>query len=338
MLAAAYFDGRNSRRHEVTLSFERGALVVAGAFGRRREYLARVEVAEAMGAAPRLLRFADGAYCEVADHAGLAALLAAGGWREGTVARIQRRWRWAFAALAGVAGAVALVYWVLLPLAAELIAPAVPPGIAHALSDHTLAQLDQHLLRPSKLPPARRQAIAAALARLDAAAGPLPAHRLHFRAAPDIGPNAFALPDGQIVLLDELVTLAENDTQVVAVLAHELGHVEYLHGMRQLIQGAVVSFVVGAWFGDISSVAAGLGALVLESRYSREFERDADAYAARVLRAAGGDAEPLIRMLTRLEDAHAKRRGGASASNAPRLFDSHPDVERRIREIDSIRG
>lgn len=338
---ADYFDGRSARRHRVRLTVADGVLTVEGDFGRRTEALAGVEVSEPIAGAPRILRFADGARCEVGDQAALDALLAAAGHRDSAVVRAQHGWHWALGALAAVVAAVAFGYWVVLPRAADWIAPAVPPGVARALSAHALAQLDDHLLRPSSVPEVRRQAIASGLARFGASSGPLPPYHLLFRAAPDVGPNAFALPDGTVVVFDELVALAEDDDQVIAVLAHELGHVHHNHGMRQLIQGTVVGFVVGAWFGDISSIAAGLGALVLESRYSREFEREADAFAARLLATGGASPRVLARILVRLEEAHAKRRGGKAAGvddAAPGLLDSHPDVAERIEALSALSG
>lgn len=334
MITASYFDGRGSRRHDAELAIADGMLTLAGEFGRREVALIKVEIDEAIATAPRVLRFADGAYCEVADHRALDLALRDAGWREGLVARIQKRWRWAIGALAGFAALMALAYLFLLPWLAENIARRLPPGLAMAISERTLSQLDDTVLGASKLPAVRQQTIAARLAALDAGGSRLPAYRLHFRSAPRVGPNAFALPDGQIVLLDELVALAENDEQLVAVLAHELGHVHHSHGMRQLIQSTIVSFVAGAWFGDISSIAASLGTLALESRYSREFEREADDYAARRLNENGLGAEQLARILARLEADHQRRHAG----DAPGVFSSHPDVAERVRTMSGQAG
>jgi Zn-dependent protease with chaperone function len=105
--------------------------------------------------------------------------------------------------------------------------------------------------------------------------------------------------------------------------------------MRQMIQGAVVSFAAAAWFGDISSLAAGFGALVLESRYSREFEREADAWAARLLAANGGSAEVLAQVLLRLEEkARGKGKGGEGAD----WLASHPDVAERVAALRAAAG
>ena len=341
-MRADYFDGRSARRQPARVTLAAGDLVIEGDFGRRTARLSEVEIGEPTAGAPRILRLADGAHCEIGDQAELDSALAAAGYRDTAVTRTQRRWHWALGALSVVIALVGLGYWMLLPRAADWAALAMPPGVASALSTHALSRLDDRLLRPSTLPEERRRAIAGALARLETADYPLPPHRLDFRAAPGLGPNAFALPDGTLVLFDELVILLQDDEQIVAVLAHELGHVSNNHGMRQLIQGAVVGFVVGAWFGDVSSIAAGLGALVLESRYSREFEREADAFAARRLTAAGQTPLDLARALARLEAAHAARRAGKEAAagenEASGLLDSHPDIAERIKALSATAG
>ncbi|HEX5393716.1 MAG TPA: M48 family metallopeptidase [Rhodocyclaceae bacterium] len=341
MVGATYFDGRSSRRQEVRLSVEDGQLCVEGAFGRRCESIGAVDISERLSRMPRTLRFADGAYCEVADHVALAALLASAGHRDTTVANIQRRWRWAFPSMVGViAVAVATYLWVL-PWVADILAPRLPDAMTRTISEQALSSLDAHLLAPSKLPPERQRQIEERLAefntKLAAQHLSLPAYRLNFRSAPSLGPNAFALPNGDVVVFDELVTMVKDDDELIAVLAHELGHVKYHHGLRQLIQSTVVSSVVGIWLGDISSVAAGLSALVLDSHYSRDFEREADAYAAHLLIASGGSVTPLIQALQQLEEKHealSKKSGNGNES----LFSSHPETAERISKLRSFAG
>ena len=50
-------------------------------------------------------------------------------------------------------------------------------------------------------------------------------YTLVFRKSDAIGANAMALPSGTIVVTDGLVTLAEDDREILGVLAHEAGHV-----------------------------------------------------------------------------------------------------------------
>lgn len=338
MVAADYFDGRSSRRHPARLDLRGDTVVVEGEFGSRSAALAAVEICSGTGQTPGTLRFADGAMCEIRDSAAWAAELAGAGIGAGAVASAERHWHWALAALAGAVLIVAAIYAYALPWLAQRLAPAIPQAATQAISDAVLQGLDARLLAPSKTSPQRQQEIAARVVAL-AGPGQLPAHRLLFRAGPALGPNAFALPGGDVVVLDELLALAKRDEDVVAVVAHELGHLRHHHGMRQLLQSAVVSFVVGVYLGDISTVVAGLTTLLLESRYSREFELEADAYAGRLLLATPASLEPLIDMLLRLDAAHAKSRAADRGwlSGAGDLLSSHPDTAGRVAALQAMR-
>lgn len=333
VLPAAYFDGRSSRRWPAQLSCEAGFAVVRGEFGERRYSLAEMEVGEALGTVERQLSFPDGSRCTVADMPAAAAWLAEAGVRESVVARLQRRCTWALGALAAVAAAVAAGYFLLLPWAAETIAPRVPEALVTALSNQVLGALDGRVLTPTKLPEATQARLQQRLDAILQGSGQ-PGYRLYFRAS-KMGPNAFALPDGHVVVFDDLVKLAANDDEVLGVVAHELGHVAHRHGLRLLIQSSVVSFVVGMYLGDLSSVAAGAGAALLESRYSRDFEREADSYAAQTLTAAGLGTEPLASLLERLDKLQRETPGAVGVGD---LFSSHPDTTERVARLRAYRS
>jgi Zn-dependent protease with chaperone function len=83
------------------------------------------------------------------------------------------------------------------------------------------------------------------------------AYSLNFRKGGSIGPNAFALPDGSLVLTDELVELAANDEAVLGVLGHEIAHVEGEHTLRQLYRAAGVAGFIMLIGGDIGSARRG---------------------------------------------------------------------------------
>lgn len=319
---AHYFDGKSARPSPVRLGLltpGNGAgeftLTVCNAGGEtvKTAALKRMEISEAMGRAPRTLRFADGSFCEVpyAEQAALQYLLDCGRVKTSLVVRLQQRWRTTLLALVVILACIAASYLWGLPWLAKTLAPHLPAQFSTFLSETTLQTLDSRVLRASHLPPERQQAIAQALDQLEQGSGTFPAHRLHFRSAPAIGPNAFALPNGDIVLLDELLPLARNDQDIAAVLAHELGHVAHQHGVRQLIQGTVVAVVAGAYLGDISSLASSLGTLLLQSNYSRDFEREADRYAGHRLLRAGVGVEPLVYMLSKLEQQHSTQKHNA---------------------------
>ena len=332
-LDVAYFDGQTTRRYRATARHEAGWLILQGEFGERREALAALDISEPLGRGPRLLRFPDGALCEVADRAACAAWLAEAGFRDSAVVRSQRHWRWAGVALAGLAGVLTAAYFWLLPAAAERLAPRIPRAALDSLSHQVLAQLDEHVLRPSALAESQRQAIQAETAAIVDHRPGVPTYRLLFRKSP-LGPNAFALPNGDIVVFDELVKLARGDDEVAAVIAHELGHVAGRHGVRQVIQSSVVSFVIGTYLGDVSSLATGLGALMLQSRYSRGFETEADAYGGHLLVAAGRSPALLATMLERLEQARERKEGRSDGGD---WLASHPDTARRVAALRALR-
>jgi len=302
-----YFDGRNAKSHAVTLTLSDKVLSVRGDTLQRDDDIATLRVSEPMGAAPRLVSFPDGAHCEVRDHAGMQYMLAASNFEDSWVVHVQNRWRWAAAAVAVTAAVLFAGYRWGLPAASEFIAFQLPEKVLAQLGSGTLNFLDRGIFAPSKLPRERQQQVSAGFARLAAPDGSQPRYILHFRDGGAVGANAMALPDGTIIVTDQLIKLAENNEEIFAVLAHELGHINRRHGLRMLIQGSIVAFVVSWYIGDVSAVAAGAPALLLQARYSRDHELEADGYGAAMLKANGISPHRLADMLTKLEAAHRKK-------------------------------
>ena len=330
-IAVDYYDGHSARRNRAHLDFVDGHWRLRGDFGERRLPHAEATISEPLGNASRSLRWPDGAHCEISDHAGFERLLQAAGLRASPVVVLQSRWLWAIAAVAGFVAIAVFAYASVLPWAAEQVARRIPDSAIDGLSREILESMDQHLLQPSKLDEERQQALRERFSALAPTGSAVDLQRIHFRASKRLPPNAFALPGGDIVVFDSLVELGASDDEVVAVLAHEAGHVARRHGLRQMLQTTVVSTVVTVYFGDISALASGVGALLLESRYSREFEREADDYAADALLAAGKSPELLATMLEKLE----RGRRGKAAGSAPAadLLATHPDTAERAAAL-----
>lgn len=323
-----YYDGRSAVLHEVRLLPVRGEVWVQGEGWDRRAPLEKVQIGERLGRAPRVIRFDDGATCEVADGPAFAKWLEAVGYSERAIDRAQRSWTVALASMLIVVAAAFAGYRWGLPWTAQRLALRVPAAVAEVLSTQTLELLDDHLLEPSRLSAPRRRALAAGFARLDAA-GPA---KLLFRSGPRAGPNAMALPDGQIVLLDELVAIAKHDDEILAVLAHELGHVERRHTLRMMIQGTVVGAFVAWWIGDFSPLIAGAPAAILQARHSRELESEADADAATRLAALGIAPSRLADMLERIAAARGERES-SDKDGWQDYLSSHPATRARIATL-----
>lgn len=324
-LRARYFDGKRALGHEVSVMLAGGKLKLVGRDVSAEFDARRVRVAPRVAETPRWLYLPGGGACAIADNDAVDRFA-----RERPFARFLHRLesRPAFAALA-----VALVVgalWLLIdrgvPVAAERVAREIPREAETVLGQQTLAGMERYFLRESKLTPARQEALRGKFGRMAQAAGEAVPPRVEFRASPAIGPNAFALPGGIIVVTDELVRLARNDQEVLAVLAHELGHVRFRHTMRHLLQGSATALIIAGVTGDIASttsLAASAPALVLQTKYSRDYEREADRYAIELMEKTGIAPRYFATILARMEKKVGKR--GA----IPTFLSTHPPTKER---------
>jgi len=230
-----------------------------------------------------------------------------------------------------------------LPLAAKHGAELIPEDVLYPLGDDVLEWLDENLFKPSKLPHNRQLEIEKDFERLF---NQERKYHLLFRASPKIGANALALPNNHIILTDELVLLTEQDQQIHAVLAHEVGHIEKKHALRRLLQQAGVAAILMVFAGDVSSVSSAvayLPVLLLELGYSRSFEFEADAFALDFMDQEGMEAEHLARALTLLSIHHDHEKDQETAvehesqeSENIKFQDylsTHPAVEDRVKRI-----
>ncbi|WP_119155936.1 M48 family metallopeptidase [Caldimonas tepidiphila] len=326
---ADYFDGRSARARRVALHVADGALHLRGEGVARAVPLGSVRWPERSRHGACVAHLDGGGSLHACEAAAWDAWADSIGQRDAWVVRAQQSWRALALAVLLLAGVAAAGYLWGLPWAARALVHAVPASVDAALGESAYRSLSARLLGPSRLPPGEqqrlREAFEAALRRAYPG-GDAPPHRVLFHAG-RIGPNAFALPGGTIVMTDELVKRVDGNAEVVVgVLAHELGHVEQRHGMRMLVQGALLAAAANLAFGDFSSWLAAAPVLLGQAGYSRDAEREADRAAIRILRAAG--LSPLA--LGRFFEGMATERD-ASAGGLAIAFASHPADAERIR-------
>lgn len=315
---ALYHDQHWAEPRPVSVCIRNQIVFVEGAGVRRSTPLATVHLGEPWERRPRILRFSDGAYCEVIDPAGLQTLLTG---TTGPAASSQ--WeafpRSLLAVGAVILALLAALYFVGVPYLAGAVAARVPASLTSALTDDVVSALDGDTFTPTTLSHARQEELTRAFeGLLD------PADRqnytLLFRNSPQIGANALALPSGAIVITDQLVELTRDDREILGVLAHEAGHVARRHAVRLVLQDSAVALCIGWMVGDFTSVMAVAPAVLLQSKYSRDFEREADAYAADLLIANGIPPRMLADILERLEtsrSADTAASPGSSSGHAP---------------------
>lgn len=340
-LAGTWFGGTSSRPQAARLIVADGRLrvsagdeLLAGPLP-----LAAVAVSSRLGNTPRMLRFADGACFETADNDGVDRLLAGQGRWPGLVHRLESSLRYV---LLGLLVTVALVWGGVrygIPQLAEATAFALPAAVSRQVGEGVLELLDDELLFPSELTAEEQARLRQRFAPMLAGSGqPV---QLEFRkAADELGANAFALPSGTVVFTDQLVRLAERDEELLGVLAHEIGHIERRHGLRQVLQGSALGLLAMTLTGDVSSVSsliASIPVVLTQLGYSRDFEHEADRFAAELMAAQGVDPALLGSMLMRLEQT-ARRCPQANRCEEPErgwstYLSTHPPTAERLQQL-----
>jgi len=152
-------------------------------------------------------------------------------------------------------------------------------------------------------------------------------------------PNAWALPGGKIAVNRGLLTALNNEAELAAVLGHEITHALARHGAQAqergtFLQGGLVAAQIGAVMGGVDEQAAGLllggasvGAQMVNMRFGRDDELEADKYGTQLVKAAGYDPQGAVTLqqtFVRLFDS--KEPGWLEG-----LFASHPPSAERVR-------
>lgn len=323
-------DGSTSRRRDATLRFYGDGTVRLQVEGEERSLsFHELEIPSRLGSTPRRIRLPDGGELEVMDNDAVDAVLDAYGRRgHDWLHRLESRLFAVLVATAAVLGAGALFLWYGVPALARHAAFAVSSQLASQIGEGTLDVLDR-TFEPTQLPDERQASLRGAFAGVVDQAEAGYAYRLELRRGGMIGANAFALPSGTVVMTDELVALAENDQEIAAVLAHEVGHVAYRHGLRQAIQSSMLAITIVLVTGDLSSTSgfvAALPTLLAETHFSRDFEREADEYAARYLATRDIDPCRLGALLARMQEASG---GGVEIP----FLSTHPSTRERIEAL-----
>lgn len=132
--------------------------------------------------------------------------------------------------------------------------------------------------------------------------------KLNFRSG--MQANALALPSGDIVLTDDFVKLVEDDQELLAVFFHEVGHLKHKHIIRRTLQDSMITLLLIVITGDVESfdLMTGLPALMLDLSYSREFEREADAFALEQLHTYNIPVDSFATVMMRLQSYYTEKK------------------------------
>lgn len=149
--------------------------------------------------------------------------------------------------------------------------------------------------------------------------------------------NALALPGGQIFITLGLYNKLDNEAQLAGVLGHEMGHVIERHTAQQMAKsqlGQMLVVAVGTGAGstgqqgafDPVTVASAVNQMI-QLRYSRGDESEADEWGLKLMEQAGYDPSAMISVMEILKAASGRSGQGAE------IFQTHPNPDLRIEQI-----
>ena len=175
-----------------------------------------------------------------------------------------------------------------IPFISKEIAHALPASTNKIISANTMEVLDKYIFKKSEISAQKMEEI-----RANFKTKLLPIvtynngyeYKLHFRLFADGNislPNAMALPSGDIILTDKFVELCQNQDEMDSIILHEIGHIVHRHSLQMLIESTFISVAAMVILGDsngLGDMGIGLGSMMINLQYSREYETQADTYA-----------------------------------------------------------
>lgn len=344
MITANYFDGKSGLGRAVNLVLAHGSLHLTGAKLDRHVHLRHIQLSETFAHAPYVLNFDDGARCEVHAAQDKKALLAMLQYQPSLVQKLQRRWQGALAAVVLMVAMFALLRSLGVPWLAEQISHEVPLAVEQKLGQQSVKALEQNLFKPSTASLAQQAQAEQVLQSVLPRNLRMPV-QLKMRHADSVGPNAFALPDGSIVLTDAMLKyLSDGNSELnpvqreylAAIFAHELGHLQQRHSLKNIIASSLFGAVSWSLLGDFSSVAAGAPVLLLQMEYSRDMETEADDYAWNLLKEKGIAPQRITELFAHMEKTQSRKMSSQVPQwmrNSADYLSTHPAYAERIAHL-----
>ena len=299
-----YYDGQTARAHTAELRVNSGGELELSPALRPATAFTDIKISSRVGNTPRRIEFSDGGLFETTDHESVDQWLSNWGSSPGWLHRLESKMAYALSALFLVVVFIGVSVTWGIPWSSKYIAQAMPASITVPLGDSALESLDKLAFYPSKLSPARTAELQAQFQQLLPNEDSGYEYQLLFRGGGGIGPNAFALPNGTIIMTDELVALAELDEELHAILLHEIGHLQHNHSLRQIITHTSLVVLTTTLTGDItaaSTLIAGAPNVLMEASFSRTMETEADTYSLLRMQDLGLDTEHFANIMERLQ-------------------------------------
>ncbi len=345
MIQGNFYSGSDSTLHPAELTVSGDIIIVHDAAS--QQVLLQIESATLsinarVGNSIRAIQFNNGSKFETNDNAAVDKLQA-------QIAPSKQQWLYwlenHYPMMFAILASIIVITWLSvqygIPSSAKWVAHQVPADLYYNTGEETLEYMDKAMLGPSNLLIDRQQTLRKTfLSHIDQQSFDMPI-RVEFRQGNLMGANAFALPSGMIVFTDEMVHLACDDQELLAIFGHELGHIEHRHVVRSILQSSFIAVATAMLIGDASflgEIIVILPTFLLEMNYSRNFEREADNYALTFMQQRNIIPGFFTSIMNRMEMPHTSdelpsNEQPQNIDNVEGYFSTHPLTDERIKQF-----
>ena len=158
---------------------------------------------------------------------------------------------------------------------------------------------------------------------------------LNFKVYKENEVNAFACADGSVRVYTGIMD-AMSDNELLGVIGHEIGHVALNHTRRQMRNAILTSAALEGLASTSTTIAAltdsqlgAIGSAILDAKFSRDQESEADDYGYNFLVKAGKNPWAIVMSFEKLQALS----GGGQSGPVSNIFSSHPDTATRIKRM-----
>jgi Zn-dependent protease with chaperone function len=328
---ATLYSTTSSKVRTVQLTFTSSQIEIDDNTNVELFLLSNVNLLSPLGNLPHEIRLPNGALVMVDNHHDLKSFF---GNKKQLIYRLEKHTFFWLVALILVPIFLYVIIEKGVPAVAKAVTPLVPVQVLNKIDKQVMTVLDKTILDASQLDESEQVSLNSLLSnKRYSSTLLLDNYTMSYRHSETFGANAFALPGGSIVITDGLYTLLKDDQEaLIAVLLHEIGHVEHRHGLQLIAETAATTLLMTYLFGDMEGIVetfTGTALTVIQNKFSQQLEKEADVFAVEHLKQLGISPKVLGNALSKL----------VSNSNNNELlekyFSSHPSIKERVEFANS---
>ncbi|MBM3411058.1 MAG: M48 family metallopeptidase [Bacteroidetes bacterium] len=140
--------------------------------------------------------------------------------------------------------------------------------------------------------------------------------------------NAFALPNGHLIIYSGLILNSDNQEELAGVISHEIAHIELNHVMKKLVKEIGLSVLISMTTGNSGTeVIKETAKMLSSSAFDRNLEKEADIKAVDYMLNANVNPEPFADFLYKLSETEHE------STKYLTWISTHPDSKERAEYI-----